>query len=95
VIERKYIIAIAAILIAFSIGLVAFFIFSEGKPDGLEHIMDQNGVQEGQPVYHAPLDYGSGYIGALVMGLVGFAIVLLVMLAYIKILRKKKNSKGA
>jgi len=29
------------------------------------------------------------------MGLVGFAIVLLVMLAYIMVLRKKKNSKGA
>jgi len=94
-IQKKLLIAIAAILIAFAIGLVAFFLFSEGMPDGLEHVMEENGVQEGEPVYHAPLDYGSDYMTAFLMGLVGFAIILLVMLGFLIVVKKKKNSGGA
>jgi len=94
-IEKKYLVAMAAIIIVFSVGLVAFFMFSDGKPDGLETIMEDNGVTEGEPVFHAPLDYGSGYFSTLLMGIIGFCLVLLVMIAYLILVRKRKSNKGA
>lgn len=90
-IERKYLLAIAAILVAFSIGLVGFYLFSADKPDGLEWVMGENGVEEGEPVWHAPLDYGDSYLTTLLMGLVGFLIVFAVLLAYFRLVKGKKS----
>jgi len=75
-VERRSLLAIAGILVAFAAGLVLFFIFSAPYGDGLERTMEHGGVEEPEPVYHAPLDYGDSYAVALVMGIVGFAIVL-------------------
>jgi hypothetical protein len=74
--ERRYLKAMAAILVAFSAGLVLFFIFSAPYGDGLEKTMENGGVEESEPVYHAPLDYGGNYPAALLMGILGFAVVL-------------------
>lgn len=93
-IEKQHLVAVVAVVAAFAIGLVAFFMVSDGKPDGLEFIMEENGITEGEPVYTAPLDYGSDYLSSLTMGMLGFAIVLGVMLAYLIVIRKKDAKEG-
>jgi len=75
-VERRYLNAAGIILVAFSVGLVFFFIFSEPYGDGLESTMEHGGVSEPEPVYHAPFDYGGNYPAALSMGALGFVIVL-------------------
>jgi hypothetical protein len=64
---------------------------SDGVPDGLDKTMEEHGVGESEPVYTAPLDYGSNYLSSLVMGIVGFSITLAVMYGIIK-LRKSVGS---
>ena len=75
-VERRYLKAGAAVLAAFAVGLVFFFIFSASYGDGLQRTMEGAGVEEPEPVYHAPLDYGGNYPAAFVMGALGFVIVL-------------------
>ncbi|GEM_PF-1046388 len=70
--------AIAGLMVVFAIGLVMFFIFSAPYGDGLEVTMEKAGLEEPEPAYQAPLDYGETYPVAFVMGLVGAAVVLVV-----------------
>jgi len=74
--ERRHLKAIAVMMAAFAVGLVFFFIFSASFGDGLERTMENAGVEEPDPVYKAPLDYGGNYPAAFVMGALGFFIVL-------------------
>jgi len=92
-IERKYLIASVAIIVAFAIGLVAFFAFSADKPDGLEDVMEDNGIEEGEPIWQAPFDYGDDYMGALFAGIIGFLVVFLVLFAYLRIVAKRKSNE--
>ena len=89
--QRKFLIGGIVILLAFSIGLVGFFLVSDGKPDGLETVLEGQGVKEPAPVWTAPLDYGSDYASALSMGIIGFSLVLLVTFGYLRIVAKKKQ----
>jgi hypothetical protein len=89
--RRKFLIGGMAILLAFSIGLVGFFLVSEGRPDGLETVLEGQGVEETAPIWTAPLDYGSDYISTLLMGMIGFSLVLLVTLGYLKFVAKRKR----
>lgn len=93
-IGRKHLVAIAVILVAFSIGLVGFYIFSADKPDGLENVMEENGVEEGEPVWHAPLDYGDSYLGSLIMGMVGFALVFVLFFGYLWLVKGRKTQSS-
>jgi len=89
--ERKYAKGIAVLLIVFAVGLVGFYAFSAMYGDGLEKTMDDNGVSEDDPVWEAPFDYGSDYSATLVMGILGFLIVLAVTMGYLMMVRKKKG----
>jgi cobalt/nickel transport protein len=93
--EKTYLKAILGIIILFAIGLVFYFIFSASYGDGLEKTMENAGVEEGEPVYHAPLDYGEDYLTAFFAGLLGFGLVFGISYAYFKIAGKKKESKEA
>jgi len=84
--DRRYIIATIGILVAFSIGLVGFFMVSDGMPDGLDKTLEEYGAGDGEePVWSAPLDYGSSYLSALLMGTIGFFITLLAMFGLVKL----------
>ncbi|MFA5313778.1 MAG: hypothetical protein WC375_10775 [Methanomassiliicoccales archaeon] len=61
--------------------------------DGLERTMEDNGVSEGEPVWEAPFDYGENYSSSLLMGILGFLIVMVVMTGYVLVLRSRKNKK--
>ena len=74
--ERRYMKAVGVLLAAFAAGLVLFFVFSEPYGDGLESTLERGGVPEPEPVYRAPLDYGGNYPAALLMGSLGFFVVL-------------------
>jgi hypothetical protein len=89
--QRKFLIGGMAILLAFSIGLVGFFLVSEGRPDGLETVLEGQGVEETVPIWTAPLDYGSDYMSTLLMGMIGFGLVLLLTLGYLRLASKKRR----
>ena len=74
--ERRHLKAIGALLAAFAAGLALFFLFSSSMGDGLDRTMENAGVEDGDPVYKAPFDYGGNYPAALAMGMLGFFIVL-------------------
>ena len=53
--ERKYISAGIAILLLFSVGLVGFFLVSDGLPDGLDKTLEEHGTgEESEPLWTAP-----------------------------------------
>ena len=89
--RRRMLIGCLAIVLAFSLGLVGFFAFSEGKPDGLEAVLEEQNVGEQQPVWTAPLDYGSDFLSALSMGIIGFCLVLAITLTYLRAGAKKRQ----
>ncbi len=91
--ERKHFIAAAAILFAFSIGLVGFYLFASELGDGLEVTMEKNGVEEGEPVYQAPFDYGDSYLASLIMGLIGFAATFGLIFLYMRGSRSLKSDR--
>lgn len=91
--ERRYVTAIIGLVLLFAIGLVGFYVFSATSGDGLESTMEENGVSEGEPVWSAPLDYGDDYGGSLVMGIVGFFLILSLMLGLFLRARSRKRSK--
>jgi len=92
--DKNHIKAIFAILAVFAIGLVGFYAFSAMYGDGLEKTMEDSGVQEGGSQYTAPLDYGNEYGGSLLMGALGFVIVILVMLGFVLVARRRKAKKA-
>ena len=89
--RHKFMFAGIAIMAVFCIGLVVFFAVSAGKPDGLESILGEQGIQESQPVWNAPLHYGSDFGSALWMGMIGFGLVLAVTVGYLKLSSKKRK----
>ena len=91
-IDKKYLKAIIGIALAFSIGLIFFFIFSASYGDGLERVMENAGVKEGKILYKAPLNYGNNYFSVLLMGFVGFFIILFIICLYGKLLRNKNET---
>ncbi len=92
--QKRFVLATIGILIAFSVGLVGFFLVSSGLPDGLDRTMEETGAPASEPVYTAPLDYGGDYTSSLLMGGVGFFITLGAMLGILKLRRSMKASKN-
>ena len=87
-----YIKGMAVVLVLFAIGLVGYFAFSAAFPDGLERVMEDNGVEEGEPFYIAPLSYGDDYLGALLAGLAGFAITFGLVYLYLKGMKARNKA---
>lgn len=90
--RNGYLKASAIILVLFSIGLVGYFAFSAAFPDGLERVMEDNGVEEGEPIYSAPLSYGEDYWGALLAGLAGFALTFVLVYLYLKGMKARNKA---
>ena len=90
--KRKHLLGILTVIILFAVGLVGYFVFSEPYGDGLEVTMEEAGVEDSEPVYSAPLDYGDNYPLAFSMGCLGLGIILLCVLLLGKFVRKKDAS---
>ena len=78
-----------SILLVFAIGLVGFYIFSAEYGDGLEVTMEEAGVEDSEPPYTSPLDYGDNYGSTLVVGIIGFFVTLIAGYAIARTMRKK------
>ena len=83
---------VIVILAVFAVGLVFFFLFSAEYGDGLEKTMEEAGVEEGEPAYEAPLDYGGDYLTAFAMGIAGFLAVVGLLLLFGKVLGRKDEA---
>jgi hypothetical protein len=81
---------ISAIIIIFAIGLVAYFIFAAPYGDGLEKTLETAGIEEHDPIYKAPLDYGDVYHITFIMGMLGFIITLCSLYILLKCMRRRK-----
>lgn len=91
--NKKDLIVITGIILLFAIGLVGFFVFSAPYGDGLENTMENAEVEESEPVYSAPLDYGDNYALAFSMGCLGFAVTLCGIYIISWLLRQKNASQ--
>lgn len=90
--NKKNLLIIAGIIVLFAVGLVGYFEFSEPYGDGLEKTMEEGGIEESEPLYNAPLDYGDNYILAFSMGCLGLAVILFIIFFLGKLIRKKDAS---
>jgi hypothetical protein len=90
--RNGYVKATVVVLVLFAIGLVGYFAFSAAYPDGLERVMGDNGIEENEQVYTAPLSYGEDYGGALIAGLVGFAMTFGLVYLYLKGMRAREKA---
>lgn len=86
--NNKNLLVISIIIILFAIGLIGFYIFSAPYGDGLEKTMEEGEVEEEEPVYTAPLDYGDNYLLTFSVGCLGFAVILLCIYLISWLLRK-------
>ena len=86
--KKKDLLVIMGIIILFSVGLIGFYIFSAPFGDGLETTMEDAEVEEADPVYNAPLDYGDNYLLTFSIGCLGFAVTLLIIYLLSWLLRK-------
>lgn len=84
--------AIFSIIIVFSLALVFFFLFAAEYGDGLERTMEEGEVEEGEPAYSAPLDYGDNYFVSLLSGIAGFFAVLVIIVLILKIMGKNNET---
>ncbi len=87
-----YLKAAAVVMALFAIGLVGYFAFSAAFPDGLERVMEDNGLEESEPFYTAPLSYGEDYWGALIAGITGFAITFGLMYLYLRGMKARNKA---
>ena len=76
----------------FAIGLIGYFAFSAGHGDGLENTMEKGEMEEDEPLFSAPFDYGENYPLAFLMGLFGLVVTLTGIYFVGKIMRKKDAS---
>ena len=81
--------SLAVLLVILAVGLALFFAFSADLSDGLEKTMELGEVEEGKPYYRAPLDYGSGYFASLLAGLLGLTLILLIVIGFGVIVRRR------
>jgi hypothetical protein len=68
------------IAVVLALGLVFFYAFSAPYGDGLEMTMEEGEAEEGEAAFEAPLTYGEDHFTSFVMGLVGFAVLVVVFL---------------
>jgi len=92
---RSYIKAAAAIIAIFGVALMGFFVFAAALPDGLESLLGSQGFQEKAPLFQTPLSYGDNYVTALLAGVLGFAIIMAIVLIFMYLAEKKKETNGA
>ena len=85
----------AGTIILFIIGLGLYFNFSTGMGDGLERTMERADLDEPEPIFKAPLDYGENYLAALTAGIIGFTVVLLLTLFSGKLLGRLTGKENA
>lgn len=78
--------AICAIILLLAI----FLPLASENPDGLERVAEDYGVEESEPIYHAPFSYGDTYLQSLAAGIAGFVAVLVVALSLRKLVSSKR-----
>lgn len=89
---KGYAKASAVVIVLFAIGLLGYFAFSAAFPDGLEKVMEENGVEEAEQIWSAPLSYGEDWGGALIAGLIGFALTFGLAFLYLRGMRSRQKA---
>lgn len=93
IMERKYLLATVAILVAFAVGLVGYWALASELGDGLEVTMEEAGWEETEQVWQAPFDYGDDYMGGIIAGIIGFAATFGVVYIYMRSTKKLEQSR--
>ncbi len=75
-------IGLLGVFVLFAVLVPVYFAFSNGLPDGLDKQLEENRVQEKEPVYNPPfsqlIDYGSDIPLYIVNGLIGGSVLIIV-----------------
>jgi ABC-type cobalt transport system substrate-binding protein len=84
-IDKRYkslTVGLIGVFVLFAVLVPVYFAVSRGLPDGLDKQLEENHVQEKEPVYNPPfsqlINYGSDIPSYIVNGLIGGMVVLIV-----------------
>ncbi len=84
-IDKRYkslTVGLIGVFVLFTVLVPVYFAVSNGLPDGLDKQLEENHVQEKEPVYNPPfsqlINYGSDIPSYIVNGLIGGIVVLIV-----------------
>ena len=99
--NKSLMIGLLGVFVLFAVLVPVYFAVSNGPPDGLDKQLEENHVQEKEPVYNPPfsqlIDYGSDISSYIVNGLIGGIVVLVIGLILARILSvrgsRKKDSR--
>ena len=96
--NRGMIVALIGIFIVFTALVPVYWIASNGYPDGLDALLDQQNVQGKESAYSPPLaalkDYGVTMPLYVLSGVVGAVIVLSVLLLVGRIIKHSRREDG-
>ena len=87
----KIIQATASVLIVFALALPFYFLYASDGRDGLEQTLAGAGVSEGEPIAASPFSYGETYFAALFAGIMGFLVVALATLGFLRLLDSRRT----
>ncbi len=96
--NKGIIVALIGIFIVFSALVPVYWIISNGYPDGLDTLLDQQNVQGKESAYSPPLaelrDYGVTMPLYVLSGVVGAVIVLSVLLVVGRVIKHSRREDG-
>ncbi len=95
--SKSLMIGLLGVFVLFAVLVPVYFAVSNGLPDGLDKQLEENQVQEKEPVYNPPfnqlIDYGSDIPLYIVNGLIGGIMVLVIGLILARILSVRSSRK--
>jgi len=83
--------ATAVILVVFALMIPLYIIYASEGRDGLERTMDNAGTEEGSQLLAAPFSYGETYLQVLMAGILGFLVVSLATLAFMRLMNSQSR----
>jgi cobalt/nickel transport system permease protein len=89
----RIVVASVSVLMVFALALPLFFLYAYESPDGLERTMTDAGVSEPAPILSGALDYGDTYLAAIIAGVVGFLVIVLLLLGLSRLVAKIRGEE--
>jgi len=88
--NRRYLKALAAIIVLFAVFLPLYYTFSYGRDDALGRTI-QEGNASGGSTHNAPFSYGGSFLESLAFGMIGMVVVFLVFYGVFLAVRRRSK----
>ncbi|HEY7589062.1 MAG TPA: hypothetical protein VIB49_10020 [Thermoplasmata archaeon] len=87
----RYVKAVVGLVVVFAVFIPVFYFLSYGKNDGLQQAVSEGGGNpEPDPVWTSPFSYGSSPLETFLFGLLGFALIFLLVYGLVRLARVRR-----